>query len=66
LEEIFEIGKEIETFKTASELEEKVNYFIKNEKEREQIAKAGHARFVKDYRWSSISKKMLALFKELM
>jgi len=41
LENFFEIGKDIETFKDNNELIEKIDFFLKNEKERKIIAKSG-------------------------
>lgn len=41
IENYFELDKEIVCFKTEDELVEKVSYYLKNEKERIKIAKAG-------------------------
>lgn len=53
LEHFFEIekenGKEIDVFKTKEELLEKVRYYLKNEEERENIAKRGYQRSIKEY-----------------
>ena len=37
----FEVGKHLDTFKNACELEEKIKYYLQNEDERERIAAAG-------------------------
>lgn len=51
IEEYFEIGKEIECFKNNEEAVEKINYYLKYKEERENIAKAGHIRALKDHTW---------------
>lgn len=49
MENMFEIGKEIDVFHTREELLEKIRYYLVNEKEREGIAKRGHERALRDY-----------------
>lgn len=56
LEEYFEIGSEIETFRSIEEAKDKIKFYLNNEKERELIANAGHQRFLKDH----TSKKRLS------
>ncbi len=51
--ELFEVGVEIEVFKNATELKEKVAYYLANPAEREAIAKRGHAKFLKSYTWNA-------------
>jgi hypothetical protein len=43
----FEIGKDMETFKDNNELIEKIDYFLKNDNERNIIAKSGYKKAVK-------------------
>lgn len=49
MEKMFEIGKEIDVFRTKEELLEKIDYYLVNEKERDDIARRGHERAIKDY-----------------
>jgi spore maturation protein CgeB len=49
--ELFEVGVEIEVFRNATELKEKVAYYLTHPAEREAIAKRGHAKFLKNYTW---------------
>ncbi len=49
LENYFEIGREIECFETAQEAAEKIQYYLKNSDELEQIAERGHIRAKRDY-----------------
>jgi spore maturation protein CgeB len=51
LAEMFVIGEEIEVFRGADELVEKVDFYLKNPKEREAIAKKGNAKFLAKYTW---------------
>ncbi len=44
IENFFELGKEIICFKNYNEALEKINYYLKHDTEREQIAKAGKIR----------------------
>jgi len=49
IEEFFEVGKEIETFKSIEEAEDKIKFYLDNDFLREKIALAGHERFLKDH-----------------
>lgn len=51
IEELFVIGKEIEVFRCASDLIEKVDYYLNNPEKRLAIAKAGHEAFIKKHLW---------------
>ncbi|GAB4289454.1 MAG: hypothetical protein Kow0083_02170 [Methylophaga sp.] len=57
--DLFEAGREIETFKGAAELVEKVAYYLENEKERQAIARRGHDKFLQSYTWQVRSRDML-------
>lgn len=58
--ELFEEGKEIAMFKTPEELFEKADYYLKHDKEREQIAKAGHNKVLECYTYDKKLEKLLA------
>jgi len=49
LKNYFELGKEIETFKNAQELIEKIHYYLAHPEAREAIAKRGQQRCWRDY-----------------
>lgn len=51
--EMFQPGVEIETFKSSSELVDKVNYYLAHPQQRQRIAQAGHAKFMARYTWSA-------------
>ena len=54
--ELFEIGKEIETYSSAGELKEKVAYYLNHEEERLKIAAAGKRKFYALYTWEQRAK----------
>jgi len=62
LEELFIIGKHIETYKNAKELKEKVEYYLTHEDERAAIARSGYEFYMKNYAWKSRMEKLLQLF----
>lgn len=48
IDELYVDGKEIVTYKTTEEAIEKIKYYLKHDKEREEIAEAGMKRTLKD------------------
>lgn len=66
LGELFEIGKEIETYKTKEELLEKINYYLAHEDERKKIAEAGQKKTLKDHTYEIRIKELInILYKYL-
>lgn len=57
--ELFEEDKEIVMYKTPEELFEKVEYYLKHDKEREQIAKAGNAKVIERYTYEKKLRHLL-------
>ncbi len=49
LKDYFEIGKEIEVFRDEKELVDKIRYYLDHRQQREEIAKKGQERCLKDY-----------------
>ena len=62
LENYYEIGKEVVCFDDLKDLKEKINYYLKNEEEREKIALAGYLRTINEHtyerRFSEILKQI--------
>ena len=58
LEDLFEIGKEIETYRLVDECVKKVHYYLEHSLEREAIAKAGRQRVVRDHTWEKRFEKI--------
>ena len=50
--QLYKIGKEIETYRSVSELVDKIKYYLENPDEAEAIRKAGRKRALKDYTWT--------------
>lgn len=60
ISELFSIGTEIETYRSASEMAEKVKYYLSNEGKRMEIASHGHNSFLKLHTWKArIENQML-------
>lgn len=51
IEELFIIGKELETFKCNAELKDKVHYYLTHDTERETIAQKGYEKYLAHYTW---------------
>jgi len=65
IEDLFEIGKEIVTYQFGDfdDLFKKIDYYLKHDKEREAIRKAGFERTKRDHtyrqRWEQIIKEVM-------
>ena len=57
--ELFEEDKEIVMFRTPEELLEKVDYYLSHDREREQIAKAGHRKVMESYTYEKKVRQLL-------
>ncbi len=58
LYEIFEEGKHFVTYTNDNDLVEKIEYYLKNDDEREAIAKAGHERIINNFTYIHMLQKM--------
>lgn len=59
LSEFFNIGKEIETFKSLNELRKKIDYYLSHPEERVEIAEAGYRRVLKDHTYEVRLEEMI-------
>lgn len=59
LSEFFDIGKEIETFKSLNELRKKIDYYLSHPEERVEIAEAGYKRVVENHTYEIRLKEMI-------
>jgi spore maturation protein CgeB len=50
---LFEVGVEIETFRSSGELRDKVAYYLEHEEQRRAIARQGHAAFLRRHTWEA-------------
>jgi spore maturation protein CgeB len=51
LAEFFDIGREIETFRTQAELIDKARYYLAHDEAREKVRRAGRERAQRDHTW---------------
>jgi spore maturation protein CgeB len=63
---LFEPDKEVVTYKNAEECVEKVKWLLAHPYEREQIAKAGHARVIKDYTYAERAFQLNEIIRKLL
>lgn len=63
LGDLFEKGKEIETYKDISECIQKIKYYLEHEEEREKIAKLGQKRTLKDHTYEKRVEKLIETLK---
>lgn len=62
LEQHYRIGEEIALYQSVDEMIEKVKYFLKNEHEREVIAKKDYERTLKDHK---LTQRFIKLFDKI-
>lgn len=63
---LFRVGEEIETFRSGTELADKVAYYLANPGPRQAIAKAGHAAFLREHTWAArIRQQMIPSLENL-
>jgi spore maturation protein CgeB len=62
LEEFFEIGKEIVCYEGKDDLVEKIRFYLQNEEARNEIAKAGRKRCLRDHTWQ---KRFTKIFRQI-
>lgn len=51
LQEFFEVGREIETYRSREELLDKIRFYLANDAARDRIRRAGRARCLRDHTW---------------
>lgn len=66
LERHFKLGTEIETYKSNEELIEKIKFYLVHEKEREEIAKRGQQRCLKDHGMEVRAEEFSEILKEVL
>ena len=64
IEDLFEIGKEIEVFHNVDELIEKCNYYLTHERERLTIAMNGYKKIRDAFSYPNQLQKMISLMQE--
>ncbi|MDA0745710.1 MAG: glycosyltransferase [bacterium] len=64
IEEIFEIGKEIDTWTTLEELHDKATWWLRHDEEREEAARRAQQRILKEYGNEAYAQKLLEFVKD--
>jgi spore maturation protein CgeB len=64
LNDLFVVGREVETYKTKEELLEKIEYYLSHEAERKIIAEAGQRRTLKDHTYRSRMVELSAILSK--
>jgi len=64
IEDIFDIGNEIDVFHTKKEMLDKINYYLKNDDKREIMASNAHTRTIDMYETSNVVKRLLSSLEE--
>jgi len=60
MEKMFKIGKELAVYKNEEDLKKKIDYYLKNPKERKNIIEKGYKRVLKEHTMEIRMKKMLS------
>lgn len=63
LNDLFEDGKHLVTYKTLDEMVEKAKYYLEHDEEREKIAKAGYDEFISKHTYKHRVEKVLDIVK---
>lgn len=66
LHDLFEPGKEVETYQSPEELVQKIGYYLQHESERLQIAHAGQARTLRDHNYEQRTQELEGFVKPLL
>lgn len=62
LQEFFDVGREIETFRSREEMLDKVRFYLANDAARDRIRKAGRGRCLRDHTWE---RRFESVFREI-
>jgi hypothetical protein len=63
LEKLFKIGEEIVVYENFNDLDDKINFYLKNESERKKIEIAGHNRSKNEHTYFERSKTLIEIIK---
>lgn len=64
IEDSFEIGKHLDTFDTLQEMQHKIDFYLKNEELREQIAETGYQHVQKNFSYHAMVKNIIGLWEK--
>jgi len=62
IDELFEVGKEVETYNNADDCIDKIKYYLSHDEEREEIAKEGQKRVLREHTYEKRIEKLVEYF----
>ena len=65
IHELFEVDKEIVTYRSAQELKEKINYYIAHPEKAKKIAEAGQQRTLQEHTYFNRMKELVKILEEI-
>jgi len=65
LNDLFEIDREVVTYRTADECAEKIHHYLDHEEEREKIAQAGMAEVLSNHTWDNRVAQMMEYARQI-
>jgi spore maturation protein CgeB len=66
IEEVLVPGREIVTFRSEQEMIDMIRYYLKNDEERERIARAGRERILKDHTYEIRTRELLRIIEKAL
>lgn len=63
IEQDFEIGKHLDTFRDLNEMQQKIDYWLSNPEQREEIAKNGHDHVHENFTYKQMAENLIKLVK---
>jgi len=66
LRELFEVGREVVAYRDATDLAEKVRWYLEHPAEAATIAAAGRERTLRDHTWRDRMARLVAMFEARM
>ncbi|MBU5611476.1 CmcI family methyltransferase [Geomonas azotofigens] len=66
IDRYFEPGRELETYRTLGELQEKVRYYLDHPQEREEVARRGQQRCLRDYSMGKMAGEMDRIVRRVL
>jgi spore maturation protein CgeB len=64
-EQFFQVGEELETFRTSEELREKVRYYLDHPAKRRHMAQRGHARVYAEHTYAHRMRELIRVVEEV-
>ena len=64
LHELFEVGKEVITYRTPQECAEQITYYLDHEDERRAVARAGQERTLRDHTYQQRMKELVDIVRK--